>query len=157
MAGTDPRFPSAKVRAGLKFAMQMAFPEDSAQQITWQWTIKRDFKKQDSGGFPFEWTSSQVQSQTVITDKIVDCAVQTKAPAGTTRVGGTTMGIMDIASATVTLLDVDYDALVAHGLGDFPDQAVMDGAVYVVQTKGPPEGLFDVTVYSIYLQAIDES
>lgn len=157
MAGTDPRFPAGKFRDAIQFAMNMGFPGDTQQQLTWRWTTTRQFSKEDSGGLPFEWKADQVVGSTVVTDMIVPCAVSFKPPTGATRVGGTALGIMDIASATVTLLDVDRNDLFAHGGDVLPDQVVMDGNIYVVQIWGPPYGLFDVTLYDIYIQAIDES
>jgi hypothetical protein len=157
MAGTDSRFNATKFRNGIRFAMAMGFPEDTEKQITWQWTPRRTFKKHDSGGEPFEWTSSQVNTEVDVTDMVVDCAVKFATSSSSTRVGGTALGIMDIASATVTLLDEEHDALMAHGNGVFPDKALMDGATYMVQITAPPYGLFEVTVYDVYLQAVDES
>ena len=157
MAGTDSRFNATLFRDSVRFAMQMGFPQDSAQQITWRWTPNRSYLKPDSGGFPFEWAPAQIDTEVDVTDFIVTCAVEFKPTGGATRVGGTELGIMDVATAIVTLLDTDYDALLAHGNNIFPDLAVLDGNVYVPQIKGPPQGLFSVTVYSVYLQAIDES
>lgn len=157
MAGSDPRFDSAKFRDAIHFAMRMAFPEDVSRQITWHWTPSRTYDNADSGGFPLKWDAANVVSEVDVDDLIVDCVVKFAVAGNTTRVGGTALGIMDIANATVTLLDVDHDALVVHGNGVFPDQAVLDGNVYVVQIVAPPYALFDVTVWDVYLQAIDES
>ncbi len=157
MAGTDSRFDSAKFRSAIKFAMRMGFPEETIQQITWHWNPNRVFKKTDSGGFPLDWAASQVQSESDISDVIVDCAVKFVPVGGGTRIGGTELGVFDVASAVVTLLDVDHDALVAHGNNDFPDTATMDGDLYIVNFTAPPYGLFDVIIYDVHLQAVDET
>lgn len=157
MAGTDSRFDATKFRNAIKFAMQMGFPDETTKQITWHWTPIRTFLHADSGGLPLKWDAANVVTETDVADMIVDCAVKFAESGNTTRVGGTGLGIMDLASATVTLLDVDYDALLVHGDGVFPNQAVLDENVYVVQIVAPPYGLFDVTVWDVYLQAIDES
>lgn len=157
MAGSDSRFDPERFRTAIRFAMEMGFPDDSAKQITWSWNPKRTFNKADSGGLPLEWKPTQVVTESDITSKIVDCSVRFVPVGGATRVGGTELGIMDIAGAVVTLLDVEYDALLAHGNGVFPENASMDGNRYVVQIIAPPYGLFDVTIYDVHLQAIDES
>lgn len=157
MAGSDSRFNATKFRNGIKFAMEMAFPEDSNQQITWSWIPQRVFRKADSGGMPFDWSPTSLVSETDVSDFVVDCAVKFASATSTSRVGGTALGVFDPATAQVTMLDLDYDRLVAHGGGKFPDQAFIDGTRYEVQLIAPPVGLFEVTIYDIYLQAVDTS
>lgn len=157
MAGTDARFNATLVRNGLKFAMRMAFPEDGQRQITWMWTTKRDFSRTDSGGYPLDWSQSNVQEETIVNPMIVDCAVKFVPAGGTNRVGGTTLGIMDVANVVVTMLDVDHDALLTHGTGKFPDMIQIDEARYYVQYTAPPYALFDMTVWDIYAQTVDVS
>lgn len=158
MAGTDRRFDATKFRSAIKFAMEMGFPDEVSKQITWHWNPVRQYnKKLDASGMPFDLSQGNVNSEADITPMIVDCAVKFQPTGTTTRVGGTALGIMDVANATATLLDVDYNALRQHGEGKFPDKAVMDTDVYLVQLIGPPYGLFEVTIYDVYLQAIDET
>lgn len=156
MAGTDSRFSATRFREGITFAMTMGFPDQAAQQITWQWLTERTFSKADSGGDPFTWTSGQVTSTTTITDLIVNCAVKFVPAGGTSRVGGTSLGVFDTTHLEVTMLDTDWDLLIAHGTR-FPDQAIIEDNIYKVQYVAPPIGLFNVTVYQIFLNAIDES
>ncbi len=156
MAGSDSRFDATEFRDAIHFAMTMGFPEDTQEQITWQWRTEREFVREDSGGEPFEWSASQVVSENEISDMIVRCALKFETGSGGQRVGGTVLGVMDTSNATVTLLDEEYDALLEHGDGNFPDQAVIDNAVYQVQFIKPPTGLFEVTVYEVLIQAIDE-
>lgn len=157
MAGTDSRFNATKFRDGIRFAMQMGFPEDEQKGLAWRWTTKRTFTTTDSGDLPLVWDDTQVVQSTAPSDMIVDCAVAFAQGGGQARVGGTSLGVMDIAQVTVTLLDTDYDALMAHGSNVFPDKAVIDGNVYIVQYVAPPIGLFEVTVYQVALGAIDET
>lgn len=157
MAGTDPRFDAARFRTAIKNAMVMGFPNETEKQITWTWDVERTFVTADSGGFPLDWSAAQVDEESDIADLIVDCAVKFTPVGGASRVGGTELGIMDVANVEATLLDVDYDALLVHGGGRFPNKAMLDGNVYVVQFVAPPFGLFEVNVYSVALQAIDES
>lgn len=156
MAGSDSRFSASKFRDAIHFAMQMGFPEDSSERLTWKWITQREFHKEDSGGLPYEWKASQVVSETVVSDLSVKCAIKFTATQSGSRVAGTALGVMDVASAVVTLLDTEYDLLLAHG-GRLPDQAEIDGALYEVQFVAPPTGLFDVTVYDVYIQAVDEA
>lgn len=157
MAGTDPRFNATQFRDAIRFAMTMGFPAETSKQITWQWDTAREFSRPDSGGFPLEWTAANVESFSDVSDIIVDCAVEYTAVGGASRVAGTELGIMDVSNAKVTLLDVDYDVLLGHGGGVFPNKASVDGNIYEVQFIAPPFGLFEVTVYSVALQAIDET
>lgn len=156
MAGSDSRFDPTKFRDAIHFAMRMGFPEDTQQQVTWHWNVQREFIRADSGGEPYEWSASQVVGETDISDIIVNCALKFADTAGGSRVAGTSLGIMDVANATVTLLDDEYDALLAHGSGKFPNQALIDDAIYQVVFIKPPQGLFEVTVYEVLIQAIDE-
>lgn len=157
MAGSDTRFNAAKFRNGIRFATQMGFPEDSSKQFTWHWTPKRTYARPDSGGFPLEWKAIEVTSEVDVTDLIVDVAVSFKALGSATRIGGTAAGIFDVASITATLLDEDFATILAHGSGNLPDEATVEGTVYVVQIWKPPVGLFDVTIYQAILQATDET
>lgn len=156
MAGSDSRFNAAQFREAIHFAMSMGFPEDENQQITWQWDLLRQFVSQDSTGSPWEFKASEVVSEVDVEDMIVNCAVKFN-PAGSTRTDGSPLGILDVASATVTMLDEEFDALMAHGSGRFPNKAKLDEATYEVQYIAPPYGLFEVTVYDIILAAIDEA
>lgn len=157
MAGTDTRFNATKFRNGIKFAMEMAFPDDESKRFTWHWTPERTFKKADSGGFPLEFKQSQVATEVDVSDFIVDVACKFTAVGSQSRVGGTEMGIFDLATIEATLLDNDYDTLKAHGDGRLPDQATVDGNLYIVQIWKPPVGLFEVTIYQAVLQAQDET
>lgn len=157
MAGTDRRFNATRFREGIKFAMQMGFPDQTAQQITWRWTTERTFSKADSGGNPYTWASSQVTDTTVLTDLIVDCAVKFQPVGAGTRVAGTAIGTFDQSTVEVTMLDTDWDLLMAHSDDRLPNQAVIDDNIYHVLFVGPPLGLFDVTVYQLFLAAVDES
>jgi hypothetical protein len=49
----------------------------------------------------------------------------------------------------VTLLDVDYDII------KDADYATIGNTTYDIDFSGPPEGLFEVTVYTIYIRARD--
>lgn len=157
MAGEDTRFSATKFRDGIRFAMRMGFPEDETRRFTWHWTTERTFNKQDSGGFPLEWTTSQVTNEVNVADLVVDVAVTFKPVGTTTRVGGSAIGVFDAAAIIATLLDEDYEELLAHGDGRLPDQATVDGALYVVQMWPPALGLFEVTIYQAILQAVDET
>jgi len=66
-------------------------------------------------------------------------------------VDGTSVATFDNSQATLTLLDEDY-VLIAGA-----DTAVIGGNTYDVRLKAPPIGLFEVTVYTLELQARDES
>lgn len=158
MAGSDPRFNAAAFRTAIQSTMQMGFPDEQSQQITWVWVPEYKYNSTpDPGGFPLDWSAAEIKTTEDIAPIIVNCAVQFTATTTTSRIGGTDLGVMDVENAIVTLLDVDYDSLVTHGSGVFPQRASLNGSVYVTQFIGPPFGIFDVTLYTVYLQSVDAS
>jgi hypothetical protein len=52
------------------------------------------------------------------------------------------------------MLDVDQEALVAHG-GRMPDQVLLKGLVYNVDFIPAPVALFSVDVFTIYCSTVD--
>ncbi len=74
-------------------------------------------------------------------DVQIDCAVRyTKA-----QVGDTPVGEFDIDHPVLTILDEDY--LKVRGA----DRVLLGGTVYRVDYVAPPEALFDLGVYTVYL------
>jgi hypothetical protein len=155
MAGSDSRFSATQFREGIRFAMNMALPTEEEERITFQWDTERTFEQTDSDGAPFVWSAGQVTSTDTIDDLQVTCVVKIQNPASR-RMDGTSLGIMDVTNAEVTILDEEWAEVMEHG-GRVPDRALIGGNQYLVRLVGPPVGLFEVTIYRLYLQAMDES
>lgn len=148
MAGKDPRFNSKQFRDAITFAMKMGLPEDQSERITFRWTPNKVYDNTDSGGNPWSWDVTPVDSDER-PDVQVPAAFEFSArPAGTLD---TPLGQFDTSRITVTLLDQYFDLI--RGA----DIMIFDDNIYEVAFVAPPIGLFDVTVYQIFGEARDES
>lgn len=148
MAGTDPRFPAQRFRDAIRFAMHMGLPNAVQERITFRWTTQKTFSTHDPAGRPYNWGSTPATT-TSHADVLIDCAVEfTARPAGTRD---TALGEFDTSRAVVTILDEDIDSVSGA------DTAIIGGNEYEILFTAPPMGLFEVTVYQLYLQARDES
>jgi hypothetical protein len=146
--GFGTGFDAARFREAVRSTMTMGLPQDTAERITFRWTPNRTYSSQDSGGNPWSWDDTPA-TEDAPEDVQVAAAVEFSArPAGTQD---TVMGQFDAAGVTVTLLDDDFEQI--RGA----DLMIFDGNVYEVRFVAPPVGLFDVTVYTIYGEARDES
>lgn len=148
MAGSDPRFNEAQFRDAIKFAMKMGTPEDTEKRATFRWTTVKTYATQDPSGRPYSWSS--VPTATVAHDDVqIDCAVEfIPRPSGGRD---TPLGSFDVSRAVITILDVDYAEIAGA------DEVLIDGNTYDIQFEGKPDGLFGVTIHTIYADARDES
>jgi hypothetical protein len=114
--------------------------------------VEQTYATADPAGSPYDWTESPASHATpiTITDLAVDCAVQFGGDASST----TEAGEIDQLSAILTLLDVDQEALVAHG-GRMPDQVLLKGLVYGIDFCPAPVALFSVDVWTLYCSTVD--
>lgn len=151
MAGADPNgnFVAADFRSRIQAAMQMGLPNASGDAPTFRWVEDSTYAHADPAGQPYDWTATPTSTPTPIADLAVDCAVQFSGEISVTEAGEIVQG-----SAVITLLDVDQQTLVSHG-GRMPDQVLLKGIVYNVDFIPPPQGLFDVDVWTIYCSSID--
>ncbi len=152
MAGTYPGFSGAAFRDAIQFAMTMGTPSDAEKGITFRWTPLADYPIHDPATRPYDWTAT-ADAVEEITDLQVLCAVQVNA-AGT--VAENAVGTFNETTIILTLLDEQYDQIVAHGDGRFPDLIEADEDTYVVRYIPPPNGLFDVTVWQVHCVARSE-
>ena len=154
MAGTtDPRasgFDAATFRDSIQFAMNMGLPETTSERVTFRWTPEKDWRIEDPGGNPYDYSSTNAPTNTVApADVQVDAAVE--FVTRTTLSGGTAIGEFNTPRAVITLLDVDYAQI------EGADKVLLGGNTYYVDFVAPPMGLFDVTIYQIHCSAGDES
>jgi len=150
-------FNAERFRDGIRFAMRMGLPDTPTERVTFQWNPDEDFAIADVRQKPYDFSVSPTSSVTVddaVTSLSLPVAVEffdSKSSSGETPLGD-----MDIARVKITILDEEYDSLVDDNLG-LPDKVTVDGNDYTVDYFAPPVGMFDVTVYTAYCSAVDES
>lgn len=146
----DPRgnaFNATEFRSAIRFAMQMGLPSDTSERITFRWRDETTHDDSDSGGKPWNFSSTPVT--TVTTDDVqVTCGVSFMADS---TVEGTPVGPFQHPRIVVSLLEDEYDDVATA------DEIVMDGATYDIKYWEPPQALFDVTVYKVHAEAVDEA
>ena len=141
-------FDATKFRNAVRSAMEMGLPNTVSERATFRWNVERTFSYQDEATNPYDWTDTPV-TEVTHADVLIPVAVEfTARPAGTTD---TPIGQFDTARAVVTILDTDYPDVAGA------DQVILGGNTYSIQFVAPPIGLFTVTVYQMYLEAVDES
>lgn len=138
--------------------MLMGLPEDPAERLTFYWRRQREFSPDDPAGNPYDWTSPPVSDQPgnpVLPDDgedqglSVPYALEFSArPAGSSN---TVFGEIDTTRAVVTMLETDYQRVATA------DYAVIGDSRYRIQFDAPPQGLFAVTIWTIYLEAEDQA
>lgn len=128
--------------------MTMGGPVAVNERATFRWRTERDYAIDDPAQNPYDWSATPTTTVS-LEDVQVPVAVEFSArPAASTE---TTVGQFDHSRAIITILDEDYDLV--RGA----DQVLLGGNTYVIQFVGPPVGLFEVTVYTLYADAVDES
>lgn len=152
MAGTDSRFSAAAFREAIHFAMNMGLPNSVSERATFVWDTEQTFDTADSSGKPFIWDDTPA-SETVFSDVQIPVGVEVLSKGGDTM--DTRVGQFDVTRVRLVVLDEDYPSLTQNGV--MANKVRFDDATYDIQFVEPPVGLFDVTVYLIHAQAIDES
>lgn len=154
MAGTDSRFNSAAFRDAIHFAMSMAKPNATGDQLVFKWSDRNTFTREGPPAAPFDWTDTPATSHTY-GPVTVAAAYELKYSGGEST--GTPLGTFDQPMLVVTLLDDDYPDI-------FDDEAVRadqielpDRSTFEVLFEAPPIALFDVTVHTIYAKAMEAS
>ena len=139
-------FDAAAFRQAVKSTMQMGSPNSVAEKVTFRWEVQRSYSgKTDPSGKPYS-LSSTIVDETTNDDVLIDCAVEYEDRTGT----GTPIGEFNNPRAVITVLDEDFD------LVRTATKVLIGGNTYDIQYSRPV-GLFSVTVYEIFAQAVDES
>ncbi len=150
---SDPRasgFSAAEFRDNIRFAMQLGLPENESERCTFRWTVERTYATADSGGNPYDFAEEPTATVTHA-DVLVPAAVEFSGGASGGGSNGTPVGDFHSGRATITLLDEDYAQI------EGADLVLLGGNTYKIKYVGPPLGLFDVTVYQLFCQAVSES
>jgi hypothetical protein len=151
-------FDEATFRTAVLNTMLMGMPEDKSEQLTFCWRRSQTFTSHDLAGNPYDWTATpttDLPGNPAIPDKGGDQALTVPyALEFTARFTGdanTSLGSIDTSRATVTLLDKDYDRIRTA------DYAVIGDTRYRLLFDAPPQGLFGVTVWTLFLEAEDSA
>lgn len=163
MATNSPftdRFNEGKFRFAVRGAMQMGMPENDDDKLKWWWRRSRTYTAPDPAGNPYDWTSTPSSDQPGNPDiadpdptkdqhLTVDYALEfSSRPAGSIQ---TILGEIDNSRAVVTLFDEDWEKVKTA------DYCTIDNSTYNIQFAGPAQGLFGVTMHTVYLEAVDEA
>jgi len=146
VSGFGENFDSTIFRNNIKNVMRMGAPNAIEERVTFCWpAVKTYTGKTDPSGRPYDLASAAatvVQKENVQ----VDCAVEILDRNPT----GTPIGEFNNPRATITVLDVDYETIQGSTI------VLIGGNTYHVNYV-EPVGLFDVTIFTIHCQAVDES
>lgn len=144
--GFGESFNSTIFRNNIKNVMRMGAPNAVEERVTFKWPVSKTYSvKTDPTGRPYD-LASETASVTEIDDVQIDCAVEILDRNPT----GTPIGEFNNPRATITVLDTDYEQIAGSSI------VLIGGNTYTVNYV-EPVGLFDVTVYTIHAQAVDES
>lgn len=156
-SSANAAFNAAAFRAGIKTAMQMGIPGTESERVTFYWDAEKTYTNPDTRSKPYDWTAAPATETTAV-DQVASLTLpvafeflDAKAASG-----DTTVGSFDSPRMKITILDDEYAMLVDQNLG-LPDGLTVDGNTYLIEFWAPPSGLFNVTVYTCYAVARDES
>lgn len=151
-------FAEGDFRSAVLNTMLMGMPEDTGQRLTFYWVRQRVYSPEDLAGRPYDWSSTPVTDQPgnpALPDTGGEQSLQvpyalefSARPAGSSS---TSLGEIDTSRAIATIMDSDYAKVVTASYARIGDTR------YRIQFDAPPQGLFGVTVWTIYLEAEDES
>ncbi len=152
MKSTDPSFgadfPDDLFRDAIRKTMSMGLPDDEAMRPTFRWTTDKTFSVADPAGDPYVW--SEVPSAQVTHDD-VQVAVAVEFTARKSSAEGGPFGEIDVSRVTLTLLDEEFELIAGA------DQVILSGNTYEIAMVAPAQGLFGVTIWTLYGNAVDES
>lgn len=140
-------FDADLVRSALTSAMEMGMATLPEDQATFFW--KEVGSYEHGGKVPYDLTASPVSIVQAAKTAVIPVAVEFIPRA--TGVEGTPLGDIQSPRAVLTVLDVHYPTV------EGADGVEFSGAKYDVDFVAPVIGLFDMTVYQIYVSAVDEA
>lgn len=158
MAGADPtgNFDAGDFRAQILQTMVMGLPNTLPAQPTFRWEVEGSYppitSPTDQSGVPYDANATAGSPAPMsIADLQIECGVQYMgAPEA-----GTIAGFENATQIKVTLLDTQYDQLLANGGNTLPDMVVINNQIYNID-RAEVVGLFTVDVWSFYCTAQGE-
>lgn len=143
MAGTDPRFPTATVKAGIRFAMEMGAAVDPSDRAQFFMPVTVVYDKGvDGDGVPFDPTAT-ITSNPTPTPIVVDCAIEYRDASDQP----TPFGFITPAKVVITLLDEEFAQI------DGFKYVVLRGEKYFFHHHEPAIALFDMGVHTLHCLA----
>jgi hypothetical protein len=151
-------FDEATFRAAVLNTMLMGMPEDVTERLTFFWKRTQTFATPDLAGNPYDWTAAptvDLPGNPKLPDSGTDQGVVVpyalEFAATLAREANTVLGGIDTSRAVVTLMDKDYDKIRTA------DYARIGDTRYRLLFDAPPQGLFGVTMWTLYLEAEDSA
>jgi hypothetical protein len=146
MAGTSPRFNAAGFRNAIKTAMQMGAPPNEGERATFHFAVQLVYNGSMDGDLvPFDPTATVTSTEPPTVQ--VDCAIEYFDAEGQP----TAFGLLAPSRIAVTVLDVDYEQVKECSY------VVVHGDRYDYRRTEPPNGLFDVGVYTMHFTSNSET
>ncbi len=150
-------FVASRFRDAIDFVMQMGMPDKVAERVTFQWTTENTYDPADAKGSPYDWTDTPdttVSAADIPTSLTVTVTVEFFDSK--TSSGDTVVGDFDKSRVKIFMLDTTYTQLIDVSL-TLPNKFIVDGNTYDIEYWSPPTALFDVTTYTCFASARDES
>lgn len=154
MAGTDPRFDSAAFRDAIHFAMNMAKPGTTSEQLKFVWSDRNTYQRSGPPNEPFDWTDTPVTSHTYGPVYVVAAYEFSYSSSDS---AGTPLGVFDQPLLTITILDTDYPTIFDDNSVRADQIEVPGRGVFEILFEAPPIALFDVTVHTLYAKGLEIS
>lgn len=147
---TDPTFlqgfdPDA-FRQAITSTMEMGLPEDESERITFVWETERTYANADDDGVPYDLDAEPIEE-----DAHDNVQIPAAIEFSSRRPDGTAIGQFENPRVVVTVLDTHFTEITGA------NQALLGGNTYTIDFVEPPVGLGPVTVYRLWMTAIDES
>lgn len=153
-----PSFNEPDFRAAVLNTMLMGMPEDTAEQLTWFWYRDRTYTPADPAGNPYDWDTAPTSDEPgnpglpdAGDDQSLIVPYALEFSARPSSLEATSFGDIDTSRAIVTLLDDAYEQVRTA------DYARIGDTRYRPLFDAPPQGLFGVTVWTVYIEAEDSA
>lgn len=128
--------------------MQMANPNQSAEQPTFVWDEVKTFDTADSMGRPYAWDAAPVTTVAHPPVK-VDCVVEYVARVSREEL--TSVGEFTPSRAIVYVMADEYAQV------EGANKILLSEATFLIKSVGNTISLFEFDMYPIYCEAVDEA
>jgi len=139
-------FDATLFRQAITSTMEMGLPENVNERITFRWNPETTYETADQSGIPFDFTEEPLTEE-ITADVQVPAAIE----FSNLREDGTPLGQFEQPQVIATLLDIHYEQVKGA------DEALIGENTYAINFVAPPVGLGEVTIYRIYMRAVDEA
>ncbi len=145
MAGTRRGFDGDTFRNGIRVAMGMGMPPDTADQPEFHWKdVTSSETPASTDGVPFD--PNTVEARTSPTPVKVTCGIRYVDAAGVQ----TNLGLLTPAGVILSLLDEEYARV------EGCDWVVIAGTKYTYLRTAIPGGMFSVASYEMHFETVNQ-